>query len=91
MRCPHCNVERTADNQRVVDSRGHNEDCVIRFRKCLACGKRWKTWEVAIEPWEASKERENLRGFIRSMLDRLECNGHSRKEVEHPGTNSENQ
>lgn len=42
MRCPFCKV----DNDRVVDSRSSAEGAVVRRRReCLACGKRFTTYE----------------------------------------------
>ena len=42
MRCPSCK----ADNDRVVDSRSSREGAVIRRRReCLACGRRYTTYE----------------------------------------------
>jgi len=42
MRCPFCKV----DNDRVVDSRSSSEGAVVRRRReCLACGKRFTTYE----------------------------------------------
>lgn len=42
MRCPYCN----ADNSQVVDTRENEEgDTVRRRRRCLACDKRFTTYE----------------------------------------------
>ena len=42
MRCPFCKV----DNDKVVDSRSSSEGAVVRRRReCLACGKRFTTYE----------------------------------------------
>jgi transcriptional repressor NrdR len=42
MRCPFCNV----DKDRVVDSRSSSDGAVVRRRReCLACGKRFTTYE----------------------------------------------
>ena len=42
MRCPFCKV----DNDKVVDSRSSGEgDVVRRRRECLACGRRYTTYE----------------------------------------------
>ena len=42
MKCPFCNAEDT----QVVDTRAHNESNTIRRRrKCLACDKRFTTYE----------------------------------------------
>ena len=42
MRCPYCN----ADNTQVVDTRENEEgDTVRRRRRCLACDKRFTTYE----------------------------------------------
>lgn len=42
MRCPFCK----ADNNRVIDSRASADGFAIRRRReCLACGRRWTTYE----------------------------------------------
>ncbi|MBK8206669.1 MAG: transcriptional repressor NrdR [Planctomycetes bacterium] len=42
MRCPFCNV----DNDKVVDSRSSSDGGVVRRRReCLACSKRFTTYE----------------------------------------------
>lgn len=42
MRCPFCNV----DKDKVVDSRSSSDGAVVRRRReCLACGKRFTTYE----------------------------------------------
>jgi transcriptional regulator NrdR family protein len=40
---PPCTCDCGGDS-RVVDSRPAN-DSIRRRRKCLACGRRWTTWE----------------------------------------------
>ena len=42
MICPYC----AADNDKVIDSRASDGGLVIRRRReCLACGKRFTTYE----------------------------------------------
>lgn len=70
MRCPFCKV----DNDRVVDSRSASEGGVVRRRReCLACGKRFTTYERveeaplrvvkkdgSREPFDAEKIRHGI-------------------------------
>lgn len=47
--CPHCGEY----DSRVTDTRAasvDDEGLVIRRRKCLACGRRFKTYEALLEP-----------------------------------------
>ncbi len=47
MKCPFCSV----DNDRVVDSRASQDGCLIRRRReCLACHRRYTTYERMEEP-----------------------------------------
>lgn len=71
MKCPHCK----ADNDRVIDSRGSDDDVAIRRRReCLSCKKRFTTYERIEEltlkvvkkdgtrvPFEREKIRSGLR------------------------------
>lgn len=41
MKCPYCSYE----NSKVLDSRAGNNN-IRRRRECLACGKRWTTYET---------------------------------------------
>ena len=42
MRCPHC----SADDDKVIDSRGAEDGSAIRRRReCLSCGRRFTTFE----------------------------------------------
>jgi transcriptional repressor NrdR len=42
MRCPHC----SADDDKVIDSRGAEDGSAIRRRReCLTCGRRFTTFE----------------------------------------------
>lgn len=53
MNCPYC-----GEDTKVVDCR-RNGETVVRRRKCLVCGKTFKTKEVTItnkEYWEVTKE-----------------------------------
>lgn len=47
MKCPFCHV----DNDRVIDSRASQDAYAIRRRReCLACGRRYTTYERLEEP-----------------------------------------
>ncbi|MEY2417742.1 MAG: transcriptional repressor NrdR [Actinomycetota bacterium] len=42
MKCPHC----SADDDKVIDSRGADDSSAIRRRReCLSCGRRFTTFE----------------------------------------------
>ncbi len=46
MKCPFCQ----ADNDRVIDSRGHDDGYVIRRRRqCIECERRFTTYERVAE------------------------------------------
>jgi len=72
MRCPFCN----ADNDKVIDSRASDGGrCIRRRRQCLACNRRYTTYERIEErvklsvikrdgsrvPYDRSKIREAIR------------------------------
>ncbi|MFH0964853.1 MAG: transcriptional regulator NrdR [Planctomycetota bacterium] len=61
MRCPYCRQ----DNDKVIDSRGASEGTVIRRRReCLACGKRYTTYEqVEQAPLRVIKKDGSRVGF----------------------------
>ena len=79
MRCPYCRE----NDDKVVDSRAAEESGAIRRRReCLACGRRFTTYERveevpllirkrggAIEPFDAAKLRA---GIERSATGRLD-------------------
>lgn len=74
MRCPWCD----ADDDRVVDSRPAEGGVAIRRRReCLACSRRYTTFErieevgLVVVKRDGSKEpfdREKLAGSIRKAL-----------------------
>ncbi|MCA8916208.1 MAG: transcriptional repressor NrdR [Planctomycetes bacterium] len=77
MRCPFCNV----DNDRVVDSRSSADGGVVRRRReCLACTKRFTTYErieeaplrvIKKDGSRAPFDREKIRhGVIRACEKR---------------------
>jgi transcriptional repressor NrdR len=77
MRCPFCNV----DNDRVVDSRSSADGGVVRRRReCLACEKRFTTYErieetplrvVKKDGSRAPFDREKIRhGIVRACEKR---------------------
>ena len=79
MRCPYCR----ANDDKVVDSRGADGDASIRRRReCLACGRRYTTYErvedvplhVAnrsgeSEPFDAAKLRKGIERAASGRLD----------------------
>ncbi len=80
MRCPFC----TADDDKVVDSRPADESAAVRRRReCLACGRRYTTYErveelplVVVkrsgvkEPFDAEKLRGGIeRAVAGSAID----------------------
>lgn len=77
MRCPYCKT----DDDRVIDSRSIGEGSAIRRRrKCLACAKRFTTYERAeVAPLrvikkdmsrESFKREKVLKGLIRASEKR---------------------
>lgn len=70
MQCPYC----AADDDKVVDSRPADEGAAVRRRReCLACGRRYTTYERveeiplvvvkrsgSIEPFDAEKVRSGI-------------------------------
>ena len=79
MRCPYCR----ANDDKVVDSRLAEEAAAIRRRReCLACGRRFTTYERveevplliskrsgAIEPFDAAKLRSGIERAASGRLD----------------------
>lgn len=79
MRCPYCRE----NDDKVVDSRAAEESGAIRRRReCLACGRRFTTYERveeaplliqkrggAIEPFDASKLRAGVERSASGRLD----------------------
>jgi transcriptional repressor NrdR len=81
VRCPFC----TADDDKVVDSRPADESAAVRRRReCLACGRRYTTYERVEElplmvvkrsgvkePFDAEKLRSGIeRAVAGSAIDR---------------------
>ncbi len=66
MRCPYCN----ADDDKVVDSRSAASGGVIRRRReCLACGRRFTTYERIEEtPVKVVKKDGSRQDFDREKL-----------------------
>lgn len=66
MRCPYCGVDR----DRVVDSRPSDEGAAVRRRReCLACGRRFTTYERTEEvPLLVRKRSGQLEPFDRAKL-----------------------
>jgi transcriptional repressor NrdR len=66
MRCPFCNV----DEDRVIDSRTIGEGGAIRRRrKCLACGKRFTTYErTEVAPRVVIKKDSSRELFSREKI-----------------------
>ena len=58
MNCPKCNSNQIC----VYDSR--NKKYVIRKRKCLICGNRWKTIEIPQEEYNLMLEVFNEQNDI---------------------------
>jgi transcriptional repressor NrdR len=79
VRCPYCR----ANDDKVVDSRLAEESAAIRRRReCLACGRRFTTYERvdeapllvckrsgAIEPFDAAKLRSGIERAATGRLD----------------------
>lgn len=66
MRCPFCKV----DNDKVVDSRQSSEGAVVRRRReCVACGKRFTTYERVEEaPLRVIKKDGSRAPFDREKI-----------------------
>ena len=66
MRCPFCKT----DEDRVIDSRSIGEGSAIRRRrKCLACGKRFTTYERAeVAPIRVVKKDQSRESFKREKV-----------------------
>jgi transcriptional repressor NrdR len=66
MQCPFCRV----DNDRVIDSRSIGEgNAIRRRRKCLACGKRFTTYERTEEqPRVVVKKDSSREAFSREKI-----------------------
>jgi transcriptional repressor NrdR len=67
MRCPWCN----ADDDKVVDSRPADEAAAIRRRReCLACGRRFTTYERVEEVGLVVRKRDGIKEpFDRDKLE----------------------
>lgn len=66
MRCPFCRK----DNDRVIDSRGSQDAAAIRRRReCVACGRRYTTYERAEEaPIKVVKKDGSRAPFDREKI-----------------------
>lgn len=66
VRCPHC----AADDDKVIDSRGAEDGSAIRRRReCLACGRRFTTFERVEEvPLVVAKRSGAVVPFDRSRI-----------------------
>jgi transcriptional repressor NrdR len=66
MRCPYC----AADDDKVIDSRGADDSSAIRRRReCLACGRRFTTFERVEEvPLVVVKRSGTVVPFDRSRI-----------------------
>jgi len=73
MRCPYCGVDR----DRVIKTRREirgDADVVLRWRRCRACGRGWRTEEGLVE---RGRERavglsEEIEGAEEGVEDRAE-------------------
>lgn len=68
MRCPYCR----RDNDRVIDSRASQDGVAIRRRReCVACGRRYTTYERAEEtPIKVIKKDGSRAPFDREKIQR---------------------
>lgn len=72
MKCPFCHV----DNDRVIDSRASQDAYAIRRRReCLACGRRYTTYERLEEPVLRVVKKDGIRapfdrGKIKAGLEK---------------------
>jgi transcriptional repressor NrdR len=66
VRCPHCSV----DDDKVIDSRGAEDGSAIRRRReCLACARRFTTFERVEEvPLVVVKRSGDVVAFDRSRI-----------------------
>ncbi len=66
MRCPFCKV----DDDRVVDSRASNDGFAIRRRReCVACGRRYTTYErIEESPLRVVKKDQRREPFERRKI-----------------------
>jgi transcriptional repressor NrdR len=65
MRCPHCG----AADSRVVDSRPADDQAAIRRRReCLACGRRFTTYERVVPVLVVRKRSGRLEPFSAEKL-----------------------
>ena len=66
MRCPFCKQ----DNDKVIDSRSSNEGAVVRRRReCVACGRRYTTYERVEEaPFRVVKKDGSRIPFERGKI-----------------------
>jgi transcriptional repressor NrdR len=66
MRCPFCKQ----DNDKVIDSRSSGEGAVVRRRReCVACGRRYTTYErVEEQPFRVVKKDGSRVAFERDKI-----------------------
>lgn len=66
MRCPFCKQ----DNDKVIDSRSSGEGAVVRRRReCVACGRRYTTYErVEEQPFRVVKKDGTRAAFERDKI-----------------------
>jgi transcriptional repressor NrdR len=66
MRCPYCRHSKS----RVVDKRNHEElDTIRRRRECLACGRRFSTYErIELRGFSVIKKDGRREAFDRAKI-----------------------
>jgi len=66
MRCPFCKQ----DNDKVIDSRSSGEGAIVRRRReCVACGRRYTTYErVEDQPFRVVKKDGSRVAFDRDKI-----------------------
>ncbi|HYC77881.1 MAG TPA: transcriptional regulator NrdR [Planctomycetota bacterium] len=66
MRCPFCKL----DNDKVIDSRSSSEGAAVRRRReCVACGRRYTTYErVEEQPFRVVKKDGSRVPFERARI-----------------------
>ncbi|MCA8939178.1 MAG: transcriptional repressor NrdR [Planctomycetes bacterium] len=94
MRCPFCGQ----DNDKVVDSRSASEGSVTRRRReCVACGKRYTTYERAEEAPLRVEKRDGTRvafdreKIIRGILRACEKRPVSAEQIDDMVTSIQNE
>ena len=79
MQCPHCR----AQDGRVVDSRSVSDGTAIRRRRaCLACGKRFTTYErPETSPRMVVKKDDSREAYSREKILRGMIKAHNRGKL----------